>query len=124
MADLTGSYATHSPIISQNTQSILRHRTYYLSGSDAISIPLVKGSRFIIYSVITEGNQISIGFGQEAGTITDSRFEYSQTSGPLDLSNLFRSSPFTQYREPTTNYVYLIIAGTGVITASVTEFKG
>lgn len=123
MADVTGAYASRYPVVSQNTESVMRHRTYYLSDTNSISILLSTGTRFIIYSLVTEGNQIDIGFGQVAGTIVDSRFSYSQASGPLDLSNFFRASPFTQYKALDANNVYLIIAGAGVITISVAEFK-
>jgi hypothetical protein len=74
--------------------------------------------------VLTAGATISIGFGQAAGTITDSRFTFTQAAGPLDLSNFFRSAPFTQYKTPSAAFVYFIITGTGAITAAITSFNG
>jgi len=124
MADVTGANTTSAPIISNNTAEIIRHKATYYSGSNAINIPLVKGTRFIIQAVIAAGPTCSIGFGQVAGTITDSRFTFTQAAGPLDLSDFFRAAPFVAYKEPSASFVYLIITGTGVITAAITAFNG
>jgi hypothetical protein len=124
MADVTGVYTSQTPTISQNTASILRHKAQYYNGSGAINLPLKKGLRYIIYSVITAGATISIGFGKNAGTIVTTKFTFTQTAGPLDLSSFFEAAPFCQYIEPTEDNVYLIITGTGAITAAVTTFNG
>jgi len=123
MTDYAGDYSTDLPIVSYNQAAIIKHKAKFYSGSGSISIPLVKGTRFIILSVLAAGATCSIGFGQAAGTITDSRFTFTQGSGPLDLSTFLDSAPFTQYREPDANFLYLIITGTGVVTAAVSAIK-
>lgn len=123
MNDYTGTYSTDFPIISYNQAAILKHKAKFYNGSGSISIPLVKGTRYIILSVIAAGPTCSIGFGQVAGTITDSRFTFTQASGPLDLSSFFGSAPFTQYKEPDANFIYLIITGTGVVSAAIAALK-
>ena len=123
MTEYAGAYSTDLPIISFNQAAIIKHKAKFYSGSGSISIPLVKGTRYIILSVIAAGPTCSIGFGQAAGTITDSRFTFTQASGPLDLSPLFGNAPFTQYREPDASFLYLIITGTGVVSAAIAALK-
>lgn len=123
MSDYTGSYSTDVPVIPFNTASMIKHKAKFYNGSGSISIPLVKGTRFIVLSVITAGNNISIGFGQNAGTISDSRFTFTTAATTLDLSAFFANAPFTQYKEPSSSFVYLIITGTGAITAAVCAMK-
>jgi len=123
MANLTGAYAGPVPIISQNTASILKYRANFATGTASISLPLIKpGTRYIITSVYTEGNEVTIGFGESAGTITDERFTFTQTAGPLDLSLFFGNAPFSQYK----NTDFLIINGEVAkeITVAYVEFKG
>lgn len=123
MTEYAGSYSTDLPIISYNQAAILKHKALFYNGTDSISIPLVKGTRYIVLSAITAGANLSIGFGQVAGTITDSKFTFTQGAGPLDLSDFFGSAPFTQYKEPSASFVYLIITGTGAITAAIAALK-
>lgn len=126
MADLTGTHMSQFPIISQNTASILRHKAVYYSGTGSVSIPLVKGTRYIIYAILTSGTSIQIGFSLSAGLIDDLRFSYSQAAGPMDLSNFFRSAPFTQYEEPSDTLRYLVLKGSAAasIIATVVHFNG
>lgn len=123
--DLTGAYSADVPVVSLNTAAIIKYRAIYYNGTSAISIPLQKGIRRVILSLITAGNTISIGFGQVAGTITDSRFTFTVTTGPLDLSDFFASAPFGYYKAPSDNYAYLIIAGEigKEISAAVADLK-
>lgn len=121
---ITGAHTSHAPVISNNTAEIIRHKATYFNGTGSINIPLVLGTRFIIQAIITAGPTISIGFGQVAGTITESRFTFTQGAGPLDLSDFFRAAPFVAYKAPSASFVYLIITGTGAITAAVTAFNG
>ena len=122
MADLTGAYTTPVPTISQNTASVIKYRSNYVTGTEFINLPISTGIRYIITSIYTEGNTITIGFGEVADTITDSRFTFTVTAGPLDLSNFFGNAPFTQYKDTD----YLIIQGeTGEdLTVAYVEFKG
>jgi hypothetical protein len=122
---LTGAYATDVPVVSQNTAALLKFKAKYYNGTGSISIPLVKGTRHIITALFTDGNTISIGFGQAAGTITDSRFTFTATSGPIDFANFFNAAPFSQYKEPNASFVYLIITGEGgkQITAAIATMK-
>jgi hypothetical protein len=127
MADVTGAYITETPIISQNASSIIRYRSKYYSDTDDISLPLIKGTRYILFAVITTGNIIEIGFGQIAGTITDSRFSLTTPAGTggIDLSEFFNSAPFTQYKEASAAFNYFIIkasAGESVV-AAISELK-
>lgn len=124
MADVTGANTTSAPIISANTAAILRHRAQFYSGTDKIDLPLIKGTRYIIFAVVSSGTSVEIGFGQASGTITDSRFTFSQAAGPTDLSFFFNSTPFTQYKEPSASFVYLSIVGTGTLVAAVAAFTG
>lgn len=124
MADVTGAYIPTAPIISQNTASILSYKAQYYNGSGAINLPLMKGARYVIYSIITAGPDISIGFGKVAGTIVTTKFTFTQAAGPLDLSDFFKAAPFCQYIEPSEDNVYLIITGTGLISAAISIFNG
>lgn len=122
MANLTGAYTTPVPTISQNTAAIIKYRANYVTGTASISLPIKVGERYIITSVYTEGNEVTIGFGESAGTITDERFTFTQTAGPLDLSLFFGNAPFTQYK----NTDFLIINGEAAkaITVAYVDFKG
>ncbi len=111
MVDLTGAYGTLFPVISQNTAAVLKHKAKFFFATQSVSIPLVKGTRFVILALLTEGTFINIGFGPLAGIITDERFSYSQSAGPVDLSHFFEAAPFTQYKEPDSGNVYLNING-------------
>ena len=124
MIDMTGARTSIAPIISNNTAEIIRHKATYYTGTGSISIPLAKGTRFIVHAVLLAGPTCSIGFGKVAGTITESKFTFTQASGPLDLSAFFRAAPFTIYKEPSTNFIYFIITGTGVLSAAITTFIG
>lgn len=123
--NLTGAYATDVPVVSQNTAALLKFKSAYYNGTTTISIPLIKGIRHIIMSLFTDGNTISIGFGQVAGTISDERFTFTTTTGPIDFSNFFNAAPFSQYKEPNASFVYLIIVcETGKqVTAAVSTMK-
>jgi hypothetical protein len=123
MVDYTGTFMTEVPAVSINTSAVLKHKAKYYNGTSSVSIPLVKGRRYVILALVTTGNTISIGFGLVAGTITDSRFTYTVTAGPLDLSEFFNSAPFGQYKEPNASFAYLIINGEAgkVITFAVSE---
>lgn len=123
MVEYSGSYSTELPIVSLNQSAIIKHKAKFYSGSGSISLPLVKGTRYIILSVLAAGPTCSIGFGQVAGTITDSRFTFTQAAGPLDLSEFFVSAPFTQYKEPDVNFLYLIITGTGIVSVAIAALK-
>jgi len=127
MADLAGAYTPSVPIISQNTNSILRYRATYYNGTTSINIPLVKGLRYIVYSLVTTGNAISMGFGQVEGTITDTKFTLTTLgSAGLDLSAFFYAAPFAQYKEPSDDFLYFIIRGEtdSEIVAAIADFKG
>lgn len=127
MADVTGAYITEEPIISQNTSSIIRYRSKYYSGTSNISIPLIKGIRYVVFAIITTGNVVEIGFGQVVGTITDSRFSLTTPvgTGGVDLSEFFSSAPFTQYKEVSSSFNYFIIKGAASesIVAAISELK-
>ena len=130
MADLTGAYTTPVPTISQNTASVIKYRSNYASvatgGAALIALPLAIGVRYIITSIYTNGNEIKIGFGNDATAIDDERFTFTVTAGPLDLSNFFGNAPFTQYRYNATLSTHLVITGEAlkVITVAYVEFKG
>jgi hypothetical protein len=126
MADLTGAYTTPVPTISQNTASVIKYRANYVTGTALIALPLSAGIRYIITSVYTNGNEIKIGFGNDATGIDDERFTYTVTAGPLDLSNFFGNAPFTQYRYDASLSTHLVITGEAakVITVAYVEFKG
>jgi len=126
MADLTGAYTTPVPTISQNTASVIKYRSNYVTGTALIALPLAPGVRYIITSVYTEGNEINIGFGDDATAIDDLRFEFAITTGPLDLSNFFGNAPFTQYKYDATLSTHLVITGEAAkdITVAYVEFKG
>jgi len=118
----TGAYTTPVPIISQNTASIIKYRANYITGTASVSLPIRTGSRNIITSVYTEGNTIQIGFGESAGTITDERFTFTVTSGPLDLSYFFGNAPFTQYKD--TNFLVITGEAAKAISVAYVDFKG
>jgi hypothetical protein len=122
MANLTGAYTTPVPTISQNTAAIMKYRNNFVTGTALIALPLKKGERYIINSVYTEGNTIQIGFSEDGSSISDERFTFTVTSGPLDLSLFFGNAPFTQYK----NTDYLLITGEAAkaITVAYVDFKG
>jgi len=122
MADLTGAYTTPVPTISQNTASVIKYRSNYVTGTASVSIPIIVGMRNIITSIYTNGNKIIIGFGEVAGTITDQRFTFTVTAGPLDLSNFFGNAPFTQYKD--TDFLVITGEAAKVISVAYVEFKG
>ena len=130
MADLTGAYTTPVPTISQNTASIIKYRSNYASvatgGAALIALTLAPGVRYIITSVYTEGNEIKIGFGNDASAIDDERFTFTIAAGPLDLSYFFGNAPFTQYRYDSVLSTHLVITGEALkaITVAYIEFKG
>lgn len=125
MTEYAGTYSTDLPIVSLNQAAIIKHKAKFYTGTSSISLPLVKGTRYIILSLVTEGKSVNIGFGKVAGTITDSRLSYIPAAGPIDLSNFFSASPFTQYKEPNDDFLYLIVnAETNkVITIAVAALK-
>ncbi len=126
MADVTGTYTSPSPTISQNTEAVLRHKARFLNGATYVALPLVAGLRYIIYSAITAGTYIKIGLSTNGSTIIDAAstyFEFTQTAGPLDLSQFFAATPFTQYFPPTDAHVYLLVLSDAAVTISVVEFK-
>jgi hypothetical protein len=122
MADVTGAYASPVPTISQNTAAIIKYRNNYASGTALIALPLKKGERYIINSVYTEGNTIQIGFSENGTSISDERFTFTVTTGPIDLSLFFGNAPFTQYK----NTDFLLITGQALktITIAYADFKG
>jgi hypothetical protein len=122
MADLTGAYTTPVPTISQNTAAVIKYRSNYASGTQFINIPITTGLRNIITSVYTTGNKITIGFGEVADTITDERFTFTITAGPLDLSNFFGNAPFSQYKD--TDLLIIETEAATVVTVAFVEFKG
>lgn len=126
MADVTGAYTTSSLIVSQNTESVLRHKARFLNGSTYIALPLVKGLRYIIYSAISNGTYIKIGLSTNGTDIIDAaktHFTFTQTAGPLNLSNFFSVTPFTQYFEPNDTDVYLLILSDAAVTIGVVDYK-
>jgi len=125
MADVTGAYITPSLVVSQNTEAVLRHRARFLNGSTLIALPLITGLRYIIYSAITNGTYIKIGLSTDGTSLLSGKtyFEHTRTTGPLDLSAFFSSTPFTQYFEPNATDVYLLILSDAEVTASVVDFK-
>lgn len=122
MAIVTGEHSTPVPTISQNTAAILKYKARYVTGTALIALPIIVGLRYIITSVYTEGKQIAIGFSENGTSISDSRFTFTQTAGPLDLSLFFGNSPFTQYKD--TDYLLITGEAAKLITAAVVEFKG
>ena len=122
MAILTGAYATPVPTISQNTAAVIKYRNKYVTGTQFINIPISVGIRNIITSVYTEGNEVTIGFGEVANTITDERFTFTATAGPLDLSTFFGNAPFSHYK----NTAFLIVETQAAndVTVAYVEFKG
>lgn len=125
MSDVTGAYTTSSVVVSQNTESVLRHRARFLNGSTLVALPLIKGLRYIIYSAISNGTYIKIGLSTNGTTLLAGKtyFEFTQTSGPLDLSSFFSSTPFTRYFEPNATDVYLLILSDAVVTVGVVDYK-
>ena len=128
MADLTGSYTTPSIVVSQNTESVLRHRGRFLNaaaGTPYIALPLKTGLRYIIYSAITNGTFIKIGLSTNGTTILSGKtyFTFTKTTAPLDLSDFFSSTPFTQYFPPNDTDVYLLVLSNAEVTISVMDFK-
>lgn len=129
MADLTGTYPGSSLVISQNTESVLRHRARFVSGatgSPYIALPLAAGKRYIIYSAITAGTFIKIGLSTDGSTIIDEAstlFSFAHVAAPLDLSNFFATTPFTTYIPPSDTNVYLLILSDAAVAASIVEYK-
>jgi hypothetical protein len=133
MADVTGSYTTPSVVISQNTEAVLRHKARFINaatGTPYVALPLKTGLRYIIYSAITAGSYIKIGLSTNGSTILDAAhtyFEFTRAdavaTGPLDLSQFFSTTPFTQYFPPTDAHVYLLVLSDAEMTISVVDFK-
>ena len=133
MADVTGAYTTPSIVVSQNTESVLRHRARFINaatGTPYVALPLKTGLRYIIYSAITAGSYIKIGLSTNGTTIIDAASTYftftradAVSTGPLDLSRFFSSTPFTQYFPPTDANVYLLVLSDAAMTISVVDFK-
>ena len=129
MADLTGLYTTPSIVVSQNTESVLRHRARFINaaaGTPYVALPLKTGLRYIIYSAITNRTFIKIGLSTNGTTIIDAAstyFTFTKTAAPLDLSDFFSSTPFTRYFPPTAANVYLLILSDAEVTISVVDFK-
>lgn len=132
MADLTGAYPGSQLVISQNTESVLRHRARFVSGATGtpyIALPLAAGKRYIIYSAITAGTFIKIGLSTNGTTIIDEAstlfsFTHSATAAShLDLSNFFATTPFTTYIPPSDTNVYLLILSDAAVAASIVEYK-
>ena len=127
MADVTGAYMTPSCVISQNTEAVLRHKAKFYNGSTYVALPLRVGTRYIIYSAISNGTYIKIGLSTNGSTIIDAantHFTFTQTAGPVDLTSFFSSTPFTQYFEPSATNVYLLILSDASVTVGVVEYKG
>ncbi len=126
MADVTGAYTTPYPIVSQNTESVLRHRARFVaSAGNLIALPLVTGLRYIIYSAITAGTYLSIGLSTNGSAILSgkTKFTFTQAAGPTDLSRFFSATPFTEYFAPTLTDVYLLLLSDGAFTISVVDYK-
>lgn len=126
MADLTGAHTTLFPVISQNTESILRHKARFVaSSSNPIALPLAAGLRYIIYSAITAGTTLSIGISTNGTDILSGKtlFTFTQASGPVDLTRFFSATPFTQYTPPSATDVYLIVTSDAAFMISVVEYK-
>jgi hypothetical protein len=127
MADLTGAHTTLFPVISQNTESILRHKARFVSSlaNVPIVLPLADGLRYIIYSAITAGTTFSIGVSTNGSTIISGRtlFTFAQGAGPIDLTRFFSATPFTQYIKPNSTDVFLLITSNGPFMISVVEYK-
>lgn len=126
MADVTGAYMTPSCVVSQNTEAVLRHKARFLNGSTYIALPLIKGLRYIIYSLISNGTTVTIGLSTDGTTLIGAEknyFTFTKTAAPLDLSDFFSSTPFTQYFEPNATDVYLLILSDAAVTIGVVEYK-
>ena len=126
MADVTGAYMTQTPVVSQNTESVLRHRARFLNGSTYVALPLVKGLRYIIYSAISNGTYVKIGLSTDGSTLIGDpkiHFTFTVTTAPLDLSAFFSSTPFTQYFEPNATDVYLLVLSDAEVTIGVVDYK-
>lgn len=125
MADVTGANTLPVPVVSQNTESILRHRATFYNGSTYVALPLVKGLRYIIYSAISNGTYIKIGLSTNGTSLIASKikFQYTQTAGPVDLSSFFNSTPFTQYFEPSNTDRYLLILSDAEVSVGVVDYK-
>ena len=129
MADVTGAYTTPSIVVSQNTEAVLRHRARFINaaaGTPYIALPLKTGLRYIIYSAITNGTFIKIGLSTNGTTIIDAahtHFTFTKTAAPLDLSDFFSSTPFTEYFPPNDTDVYLLVLSDAEVTISVVDFK-
>lgn len=122
MADQTGVYTTPVPTISQNTAAIIKYRANYVTGTASIALPLKPGERYIINSIYTEGNTIQIGFSENGTSISDERFTFTVTTGPIDLSLFFGNAPFTQYKN--TNYLLITGEAAKTIAVAYVDFKG
>jgi hypothetical protein len=126
MADVTGVNTTPSCIVSQNTEAVLRHKARFVNGSTYVALPLLKGLRYIIYSVISNGTYVKIGLSTNGSTLIGAPtnyFTFTKTVAPLDLSAFFSSTPFTKYVEPSATAVYLLILSDAEVTAGVVEYK-
>lgn len=125
MADLTSAYTTPSCIISQNTESVLRHKARFLTGTTYIALPLVAGIRYIIYSAISAGLYIKIGLSHNGTTILSGKtyFEFTKVGAGLDLSPFFASTPFTRYFPPSVSDVYLLVLSDAAVTIGVVDYK-
>lgn len=126
MPNMTGAYTTPCPTISQNTEAVLRHKAQFYNGATLVALPLAAGTRYIIYSAITNGTYLKIGLSTNGTTIISAAktyFEFTQTAGPVDLSRFFAVTPFTRYFPPNDIDVYLLILSDAELTISVVEYK-
>jgi len=126
MADVTGVNTTPTCIVSQNTEAVLRHKARFVNGSTYVALPLLKGLRYIIYSVISNGTYVKIGLSTNGSTLigaSTTYFTFTKTAAPLDLSAFFSSTPFTKYIEPSATNVYLLILSDAEVTAGIVEYK-
>lgn len=126
MSDVTGANTAPVPVVSQNTESILRHRASFFTGATYVALPLKTGLRYIIYSAISNGTYIKIGLSTNGTSLISAAktfFEYTQTAGPVDLSAFFSSTPFTRYFPPDATDVYLLILSDARVTVGVVDYK-
>jgi len=127
MADVTGAYTSSSCVVSQNTEAVLRHKARFEWGATYVALPLIKGTRYIIYSVISNGTYVKIGLSTNGTTISADHktyFTFTKTAAPLDLSAFFSATPFTQYFEPNAQDVYLLVLSDAAVAIGVVEYKG
>lgn len=110
------------PTISSNTDSILRYRNHYATGTAQVILPTAgNGTRNIVTAIMTTGNTITIGLGT-GGTISTTIFTHTQAAGPMDLSMFFGNAPMAHFEAGKD----VIINGEAnkVVTVAYIPYKG